>query len=64
MGISENQINQAAKLKTKNISEPAVSSKEKEEILEKAAANRSKAKPGSMSAKANLVKEFNEKNSR
>ncbi len=64
MGISENQINQAAKLKTKNISEPVVSSKEKEEILEKAAANRSKAKPGSMSAKANLVKEFNEKNSR
>ena len=64
MGISENQINQAAKLKTKNISEPAVSSKEKEEILEKAAANRSKAKPGGMSAKANLVKEFNEKNSR
>ena len=64
MGISENQINQAAKLKTKNISEPTVSSKEKEEILEKAAANRSKAKPGSMSAKANLVKEFNEKNSR
>lgn len=64
MGISENQINQAAKLKTKNISEPAVSSKEKEEILEKAATNRSKAKPGSMSAKANLVKEFNEKNSR
>lgn len=64
MGISENQINQAAKLKTKNISEPAVSSKEKEEILEKAAVNRSKAKPGSMSAKANLVKEFNEKNSR
>lgn len=64
MGISENQINQAAKLKTKNISEPAVSSKEKEEILEKATANRSKAKPGSMSAKANLVKEFNEKNSR
>lgn len=64
MGISENQINQAAKLKTKNISEPAVSSKEKEEILEKAAANRNKAKPGSMSAKANLVKEFNEKNSR
>ena len=64
MGISENQINQAAKLKTKNISEPAVSSKEKEEILEKAAVNRSKAKPGSMSARANLVKEFNEKNSR
>ncbi len=64
MGISENQINNAAKLNAKKINEPAISSKEKEEILAKAAENRSKAKPGSMSAKANLVKEFNEKNSR
>ena len=41
-----------------------MSEKEKEQILEKAAAARSNAKAGSMSEKANLVKKFNEKNSK
>ena len=41
-----------------------MSEKEKEQILEKAAAARSNAKTGSMSEKANLVKKFNEKNSK
>ena len=64
MGIAENQINNAARMNTKKINEPAVTTKEKEEILAKAAERRSNAKPESMAAKANLVKEFNERNSR
>ena len=64
MGISENQINQAARMNTKKLAEPVVTSKEKEEILEKAAETRSHAQPGSLASKANLVKEFNEKNTK
>ena len=64
MGISENQINNAARINTKRYNEPLVSTKEKEDILAKAAEKRSNAKPGSMAAKANKVKEFNEKNTR
>lgn len=64
MGISENQINQAARLNTKKIKEPAISAQEKERLLEKAAEGRKNAKPGSLSAKANLVKEFNERNTK
>lgn len=64
MGIAENQINSAARINTRKIEEPKMSSAEKEKVLEKAAASRSNAKPGSMAAKANLVKEFNEKNSK
>ncbi len=64
MGISENQINNAARLNTKKYNEPVVTTKEKEDILAKAAEKRSNAKPGSMAAKANKVKEFNERNTR
>lgn len=65
MGIAENQINQAAHMKTKKIiNESSVSSAEKEKLLEEAAERRKNAKPGSMSAKANLVKEFNERNTK
>lgn len=64
MGISENQIHNAARMNTKNVTEQKMSVKETEEVLAKAAENRSKAKPGSLASKANLVKEFNEKNSR
>ena len=63
MGIYENQISNAAKIKTKQIAEPA-GTKEKEAELEKANAMKSNAKSGSMASKANMVKEFNERNSR
>lgn len=64
MGIAEKQISSAAKLNTKKISEPAakqVNSAEKELQLEKANAAKSNAKSGSLAAKANMVREFNEK---
>lgn len=64
MGIAENQINNAARMNTKKIEEPRMSSTEKNEALDKAEASRSNAKPGSMASKANLVKEFNEKNNK
>ncbi len=44
----------------KSLSEKANIATENEEVLEKAAQMRSNAKPGSLAAKANLVKEFNE----
>jgi len=69
MGIAENQINNAAHMSTKKIIESkasvtADSNASKEEALSKAAEARSKAKPGSLSAKANMVKEFNERNNK
>ncbi len=63
-GISENQINQAARLNARKISEQKMSSDEKEKILKKAEDARSHARPGSMAEKANLVKKFNEKNTK
>ena len=51
-------------MNTKKVAGSGMSNAEKELALEKAAAMRSQAKPGSMAAKANRVKEFNEKNSR
>lgn len=64
LGISEHQINNAARMNTRNMETKEMSKEEKEEILAKAAEKRNHAKPGSMAAKANLVKEFNDKNSR
>ena len=66
MGIAENQIRNAAQLNTRSMSDKAstMSSAEKEALLEKANAAKTNAKPGSMAAKANMVKEYNERNSR
>lgn len=67
MGISENQISNAAKINTRQIAEPAkrqMSDAEREEQLAKANAAKSNAKAGSMAAKANMVRDFNERNSR
>lgn len=64
LGISENQINSAARMNTKKADITGKSAEEKEKILANATEKRNHAKPGSMAAKANLVKEFNEKNSR
>ena len=66
MGVYENQIRQAAAIKTRTIESKAnqnVNSKDIEEKLEKAAATKQNAKSGSMASKANLVKDFNERNS-
>lgn len=67
MGISENQIRQAAAIKTRTIESKATiekTSAEKELELEKANEKKANAKAGSMAAKANMVKDFNERNSR
>ena len=66
MGISENQIRNAAQMKTRRMSDKAntASNAEKEAVLAKAEAAKANAKPGSMAAKANLVKEFNERNNK
>jgi YidC/Oxa1 family membrane protein insertase len=67
MGISEEQIRQAAQIKTKSIGSKAntkVSSDENEAQVEMAQEMKSQAKPGSMASKANLVKDFNERNNR
>ena len=68
MGIAQNQIRDAAKISTKKIDSTGegskMSSAQKELELEKAEAKRANAKAGSMAAKANMVRDFNEKNSR
>lgn len=67
MGISENQISSAARMNTRQMvdaSKKQLTSEEKELQIEKANAARTKAKPGSMSAKANLVREYNERNNK
>lgn len=67
LGISDDQIRQAAMIKTRSIESKAnssVSSAQKELELEKAQAMKANAKEGSLASKANLVKNFNEKNNR
>lgn len=68
MGIAENQIREAARVNTKKIENTAkqstVTSAQKELELEKAKAAKANAKAGSMAAKANMVKDFNERNNK
>ena len=66
MGIAENQIRNAAQMNTRTMDAKAstATSAEKEALLEKANAAKANAKPGSMTAKANMVKEFNERNNK
>ncbi len=60
-----NQLSSKATVNTKNIGVNSnVSQKDKEEALKKAATNRSNAKPGSLAEKANLVKQYNERNNK
>lgn len=66
-GIAENQISNAARMNTRqmvDVNKKQMTSAEKELELEKANAARAKAKAGSMSAKANMVREFNERNNK
>lgn len=66
MGLMENQIYNNAKMSTKanvNLAND-MTAQQKEEALEKASSYRTTAKPGSMAAKANMVRDFNEKNNK
>ena len=67
MGISENQISNAARMNTKrmtDVNRHQMISEEQEAELEKVNEMRTRAKAGSMTAKANMVRDFNERNSR
>ena len=66
LGIAENQIRNAAQMNTRTMDAKAniQNSAEKEALLEKAMAAKANAKPGSMTAKANMVKDFNERNNK
>ncbi len=65
MGINEAQIRNAATMNTKRDDRLTSMSKgERESKLEKAYEYRKTANPNSLTAKANLVKEFNERNNR
>lgn len=62
-GIPENQISSAARINTRKLSEKAVVTENKEKIRQ-ASENSLNAKPGSLASKANLVKEYNERNNK
>lgn len=65
MGIVENQINNAARMNTrKNTNLSSLTEEEKEEKLQKAAEYTKNANPNSLAAKANMVREFNERNNK
>ncbi len=67
MGIAQNQIYNAAQIKTRTIeskSQINETSADKQEALERATQIKINARPGSLAAKANMVKEFNERNTR
>lgn len=66
MGISGNQISNAARMNTRGETHLSneLSYAEKEKILEEANQKRKSAKAGSMTAKANMVREFNERNNK
>ena len=64
-GIRQAQIYEAANMSTKkSMSSKANISNEKIEALNKADEMRTKAAPGSLASKANLVKEYNERNNK
>ena len=60
-GVSADVLNKNAQRNVRNLKEPnTMSSQEKDEKLRKAAEANKNAKPGSLAAKANMVKNFNE----
>ena len=60
-GVSADVLNKNAQRSVRNLKEPnTMSSQEKDEKLRKAAEANKNAKPGSLAAKANMVKNFNE----
>lgn len=63
-GIRREQMMQYASMSTRNLSSKANISEDKEEELNKAKEVSSKARKGSMTSKANLVRDFNERNTK
>ena len=63
-GIKQAQIYNAARTSTKSMNDKATVSADKTEALNKAADLRSRANSSSMASKANLVKDFNERNNK
>ncbi|MFP3155609.1 YidC/Oxa1 family membrane protein insertase [Lachnospiraceae bacterium ZAX-1] len=65
-GIVENKISNTAKLNTRNINDVQknISNAEKEKKLRDAVEYSKNAKPDSLAAKANMVREFNERNNK
>lgn len=65
MGIVQNQILNNANMNTKkNTNLSSISKEEKEEQLQKAVEYTKNANPNSLAAKANMVREFNERNNK
>lgn len=68
MGVYENQIREAAAMRTRTLTSKAnydnSAAEEVETQLERANEMKTTAKPGSLSAKANMVRDYNERNSR
>ena len=63
--VTSQAINNYAKMNTKTVEDKKVSEQEKEESMKKATDYYNKgAKPGSIAAKANMVKQYNEKNNK
>ena len=70
-GVRAEKLNAYANMNTRNVaasskpSRPSMSQEEKDEAVKKSTEYYSKnAKPGSIAAKANMVKQYNEKNNR
>ena len=66
LGIAENQIRNAAQMNTRTMDAKAniQNSAETQALLEQAMEAKATATPGSMTAKANMVKDFNERNNK
>ena len=68
MGVYENQIREAAAMRTRTLSSKASydnsAAADIESQLDRANELKTTAKPGSLSAKANMVRDYNERNSR
>ncbi|WP_283681174.1 YidC/Oxa1 family membrane protein insertase [Parablautia sp. Marseille-Q6255] len=66
-GLPPQKITNTAKINTKHIERPEISAEEKQEKIKKSTdyyKNTSTAKPGSLASKAQMVKQYNERNAR
>lgn len=63
-GVYQNQIRETASMNTRKIQNTTDNHADSEKKLEEANLKKSNARPGSLASKANMVKEYNEKNSR
>ena len=59
-GMNLERMNEAARMSTRNIRNSSISEEEREELLRKADEIKKDAQPGSLAARANIVREFNE----